>query len=86
MKQEGHPLRPFFNEWPKSKDSWFGREDERSNQTALSQLNSQYPFSCRLLTSLQRALNPRMVRFKLGEVSVCEHQPTESCTYILADN
>ncbi|KAJ1415168.1 Glutamine-Leucine-Glutamine, QLQ [Sesbania bispinosa] len=60
MKEEGQPLRPFFNEWPKGRDSWSGLEDERSNQTAFSQLSSQYPFQCHLLTSLQQALNPHM--------------------------
>ncbi|OIW05570.1 hypothetical protein TanjilG_23356 [Lupinus angustifolius] len=47
VKQEGHPLRPFFNEWPKSKESWFGQEDERSNQTALSttQLSISIPMA-----------------------------------------
>ncbi|KAK7258174.1 hypothetical protein RIF29_32677 [Crotalaria pallida] len=35
-KQEGQHLHPFFNEWPKSRESWFGQEDERSNHTALS--------------------------------------------------
>ncbi|KAG4386224.1 hypothetical protein GLYMA_11G008500v4 [Glycine max] len=36
VKQEGQSLRPFFDEWPKSRDSWSGLEDERSNHTQLS--------------------------------------------------
>ncbi|WJX43701.1 hypothetical protein P8452_30765 [Trifolium repens] len=36
VKEEGQPLRPFFNEWPKSRESWSGLENERSNQTAFS--------------------------------------------------
>ncbi|CAJ1934110.1 unnamed protein product [Sphenostylis stenocarpa] len=47
LKEEGHPLRSFFNEWPKSRDSWSGLEDERSNQTAFSttQLSISIPMS-----------------------------------------
>ena len=35
-KQESQPLRPFFDEWPKARDSWSELEDERSNRTQLS--------------------------------------------------
>ncbi|MCI13957.1 growth-regulating factor 5-like, partial [Trifolium medium] len=44
---EGQPLRPFFNEWPKRRESWSGLEDERSNQTAFSttQLSISIPMS-----------------------------------------
>ncbi|XP_057456869.1 growth-regulating factor 4-like isoform X2 [Lotus japonicus] len=47
VKEEGQPLRPFFNEWPKSRESWSGLEDERSNQTAFSttQLSMSIPMS-----------------------------------------
>ncbi|KAH1224483.1 Growth-regulating factor 5 [Glycine max] len=47
VKEEGQPLRPFFNEWPKSRESWSGLEDERSNQTAFSttQLSISIPMS-----------------------------------------
>lgn len=31
LKQEGQSLRPFFDEWPKSRESWSALEDERSN-------------------------------------------------------
>ncbi|XVE62329.1 hypothetical protein DITRI_Ditri06bG0109200 [Diplodiscus trichospermus] len=34
VKHEGQSLRPFFDEWPKTRDSWSALEDERSNQTA----------------------------------------------------
>ncbi|KAL5182160.1 Growth-regulating factor 3 [Glycine soja] len=36
VKQEGQSGRPFFDEWPKSRDSWSGLEDERSDHTQLS--------------------------------------------------
>ncbi|KAG5061635.1 hypothetical protein JHK87_002664 [Glycine soja] len=36
VKQEGQFLRPFFDEWPKRRDSWSGLEDEGSNHTQLS--------------------------------------------------
>ncbi|KAK7263978.1 hypothetical protein RJT34_31578 [Clitoria ternatea] len=47
VKQEGQPLRPFFNEWPNNRESWSGLEDERSNQTAFSttQLSISIPMS-----------------------------------------
>ncbi|CAI8615978.1 unnamed protein product [Vicia faba] len=47
VKEEGQPLRSFFNEWPKSRESWSGLEDERSNQTAFSttQLSISIPMS-----------------------------------------
>lgn len=47
VKQEGQSLRPFFDEWPRSKDSWSGLEDERSNQTSFSttQLSISIPMS-----------------------------------------
>ncbi|RDY10653.1 Growth-regulating factor 3, partial [Mucuna pruriens] len=36
VKQEGQSLLSFFDEWPKSKESWSSLENERSNQTQLS--------------------------------------------------
>ncbi|XP_020082731.1 growth-regulating factor 5-like [Ananas comosus] len=36
VKPENQPLRPFFDEWPRTKDSWSDIEDERSNRTSLS--------------------------------------------------
>ncbi|KAI5389583.1 hypothetical protein KIW84_075029 [Lathyrus oleraceus] len=47
VKEEGQPLRSFFNEWPKSRESWSGLEDERSNQIAFSttQLSISIPMS-----------------------------------------
>ncbi|XP_057483868.1 growth-regulating factor 4-like isoform X2 [Actinidia eriantha] len=35
-KQEGQSLRPFFDEWPKTRDTWSALEDERSNVTSFS--------------------------------------------------
>ncbi|XP_007219489.1 growth-regulating factor 4 isoform X1 [Prunus persica] len=47
VKQEGQSLRPFFDEWPKGRDSWSGLEDERSNQTSFSttQLSISIPMT-----------------------------------------
>ncbi|CAK8575576.1 unnamed protein product [Lathyrus sativus] len=47
VKEEGQPLRSFFNEWPKSRESWSGLEDERSNQITFSttQLSISIPMS-----------------------------------------
>ncbi|KAL5834688.1 hypothetical protein ACOSQ4_014185 [Xanthoceras sorbifolium] len=47
VKQEGQSLRPFFDEWPKTRDSWSGLEDERSNQTSFSttQLSISIPLA-----------------------------------------
>ncbi|KAK7405939.1 hypothetical protein VNO78_07551 [Psophocarpus tetragonolobus] len=37
QQQESHSLRPFFDEWPKSREnSWSGLEDERSNHSTLN--------------------------------------------------
>ncbi|KAL4341137.1 hypothetical protein GQ457_08G006050 [Hibiscus cannabinus] len=35
-KHEGQSLRPFFDEWPKTRDSWSALQDNRSNQTSFS--------------------------------------------------
>ena len=47
VKQEGQSLRPFFDEWPKTRDSWSGLEEERSNQTSFSttQLSISIPMA-----------------------------------------
>ncbi|XP_044480995.1 growth-regulating factor 3-like [Mangifera indica] len=47
IKQEGQSLRPFFDEWPKARDTWSCLEDERSNQTSVSttQLSISIPMS-----------------------------------------
>lgn len=47
VKQEGQSLRPFFDEWPKTRESWSGLEDERSNQTSFSttQLSISIPMT-----------------------------------------
>ncbi|KAK9914734.1 hypothetical protein M0R45_038492 [Rubus argutus] len=47
LRQEGQSLRPFFDEWPKGRDSWSGLEDERSNQTSFSttQLSISIPMT-----------------------------------------
>lgn len=46
-KQEGQSLRPFFDEWPKARDSWSGLEEDRSNQTSFSttQLSISIPMA-----------------------------------------
>ncbi|ESW29080.1 hypothetical protein PHAVU_002G041800 [Phaseolus vulgaris] len=47
MKQEGQSLQPFFDEWPKSRESWCSLQDERSNHTNFSttQLSISIPMS-----------------------------------------
>ncbi|KAF8380793.1 hypothetical protein HHK36_028287 [Tetracentron sinense] len=47
VKQEGQSLRPFFDEWPKTRDSWSDLEDERSNRTSFSttQLSISIPMA-----------------------------------------
>uniref|UniRef100_A0A0A9FC77 Growth-regulating factor n=1 Tax=Arundo donax TaxID=35708 RepID=A0A0A9FC77_ARUDO len=36
VKQENQPLRPFFDEWPATRDSWSDLDDARSNRTSFS--------------------------------------------------
>ena len=48
VKHEGQSLRPFFDEWPKTRDSWSALEDERSNQTtsfSTTQLSISIPMA-----------------------------------------
>uniref|UniRef100_A0A5B7AMF9 Growth-regulating factor n=1 Tax=Davidia involucrata TaxID=16924 RepID=A0A5B7AMF9_DAVIN len=47
VKQEGQSLRPFFDEWPRTRDTWSGLEDKRSNQTSFSttQLSISIPMA-----------------------------------------
>ncbi|XP_057970015.1 growth-regulating factor 4-like isoform X2 [Malania oleifera] len=47
VKQEGQSLRPFFDEWPKARDSWSGLEEDRSNHTSFSttQLSISIPMA-----------------------------------------
>ncbi|CAL0332066.1 unnamed protein product [Lupinus luteus] len=47
VKHESQSLRPFFDEWPKNKDSWSGLEDEESNHKGFSttQLSMSIPMS-----------------------------------------
>ncbi|OMO96685.1 hypothetical protein COLO4_15135 [Corchorus olitorius] len=47
VKHEGQSLRPFFDEWPKTRESWSALEDERSNQTSFSttQLSISIPMA-----------------------------------------
>ncbi|KAK6926206.1 Glutamine-Leucine-Glutamine, QLQ [Dillenia turbinata] len=47
VKQEGQSLRPFFDEWPKTRDSWSSIEDKRSNQSLFSttQLSISIPMA-----------------------------------------
>ncbi|KAM7273506.1 hypothetical protein ACFE04_028170 [Oxalis oulophora] len=46
-QQEGQPLRPFFDEWPKTRDSWSCLDDEKSNQSSFSttQLSISIPMT-----------------------------------------
>lgn len=47
VKQEGQSLRPFFDEWPKARDSWPDLEEERSNRNSFSttQLSISIPMA-----------------------------------------
>ncbi|KAJ8762718.1 hypothetical protein K2173_012210 [Erythroxylum novogranatense] len=47
VRQDGQPLRPFLDEWPKTRDSWSSLEDDRSNQTSFSttQLSISIPMT-----------------------------------------
>ncbi|KAL6606322.1 hypothetical protein ACP70R_041975 [Stipagrostis hirtigluma subsp. patula] len=36
VKQENQPLRPFFDEWPATRDSWSEMDDARSNRSSFS--------------------------------------------------
>ncbi|XP_043695754.1 growth-regulating factor 4-like [Telopea speciosissima] len=47
VKQEVQSLRPFFDEWPKTRDSWSDLEDDRSNRTSFSttQLSISIPMA-----------------------------------------
>ncbi|KAK1286576.1 Growth-regulating factor 4 [Acorus calamus] len=47
VKQEAQSLRPFFDEWPKARDSWSDLDDERSNRSSFSttQLSISIPMA-----------------------------------------
>ncbi|KAF9625009.1 hypothetical protein IFM89_017005 [Coptis chinensis] len=47
VKQEGQSLRPFFDEWPKTRDAWSDLDDDRSNRTSFSttQLSISIPMA-----------------------------------------
>ncbi|CAK7333697.1 unnamed protein product [Dovyalis caffra] len=47
VKQDAQSLRPFFDEWPKNRDTWSALEDDRSNQTSFSttQLSISIPMA-----------------------------------------
>ncbi|KAJ6763320.1 hypothetical protein OIU79_023965 [Salix purpurea] len=46
-KQDGHSLRPFFDEWPKNRETWSGLEDDSSSHTSISttQLSISIPMA-----------------------------------------
>ncbi|KAB5529707.1 hypothetical protein DKX38_019788 [Salix brachista] len=46
-KQDGHSLRPFFDEWPKNRETWSGLEDDSSSHTSFSttQLSISIPMA-----------------------------------------
>lgn len=75
VKHENQPLRPFFDEWPRTKDSWSDIEDERSNRTSLSttQLSISIPMvSSAFSTTSSRSPNGLLFRF-LGITLWCIH-------------
>ncbi|KAK2995056.1 hypothetical protein RJ640_024514 [Escallonia rubra] len=45
VKQEQHSMRPFFDEWPKTRESWCDVDEDRSNKNAYSttQLSMSIP-------------------------------------------
>ncbi|XP_059656974.1 growth-regulating factor 4-like isoform X2 [Cornus florida] len=44
VQQEHHPMRPFFDEWPNTGESWSGFDDQRSNKNAFTtQLSISVP-------------------------------------------
>ncbi|KAK1324766.1 Growth-regulating factor 4 [Acorus calamus] len=47
VKHEAQSLRPFFDEWPKARDSWSDLDDERSNRSSFSttQLSISIPMA-----------------------------------------
>ncbi|RWR98173.1 growth-regulating factor 4-like protein [Cinnamomum micranthum f. kanehirae] len=47
VKQESQSLRPFFDEWPKARDSWTDLEEERANRNSFSttQLSISIPMA-----------------------------------------
>lgn len=47
VKHESQSLRPFFDEWPATRDMWSDLEDDRSNQNSFSttQLSISIPMS-----------------------------------------
>uniref|UniRef100_A0A6V7QX30 Growth-regulating factor n=1 Tax=Ananas comosus var. bracteatus TaxID=296719 RepID=A0A6V7QX30_ANACO len=47
VKHESQTLRPFFDEWPKGRDSWTDIDEERSNRVSLSttQLSISIPMT-----------------------------------------
>lgn len=47
VKQENQTLRPFFDEWPKARDSWSDLTDENSNLASFSatQLSISIPMT-----------------------------------------
>ncbi|KAL6911826.1 hypothetical protein ACP4OV_000631 [Aristida adscensionis] len=47
VKQENQTLRPFFDEWPKTRDSWSGLTDENANLASFSatQLSISIPMA-----------------------------------------
>ncbi|MQM04320.1 hypothetical protein Taro_037118 [Colocasia esculenta] len=64
VKHESQPLRPFFDEWPKTRDSWSELEDDRSNRTSFSttQLSISIPMaSSDFSTTSSRSPNVQLV-------------------------
>ncbi|KAG1362761.1 Growth-regulating factor 5 [Cocos nucifera] len=60
VKHESQSLRPFFDEWPGTRDMWSDLEDERSNQNSISttQLSISIPMaSSDLSTTNSRSPN-----------------------------
>ncbi|RWW70261.1 hypothetical protein BHE74_00022065 [Ensete ventricosum] len=68
VKHESQFLRPFFDEWPKTRDSWSDMEEDRSNRTSYSttQLSISFPMSSSdFSTTSSKSPNGKSFLFRL---------------------
>ncbi|WOL18290.1 hypothetical protein Cni_G27083 [Canna indica] len=63
VKHEGQYLRPFFDEWPKTRDSWSDLEEDRSNRASFSttQLSMSFPMTSDFSTSSSKSPNSESI-------------------------
>ncbi|KAK1306506.1 Growth-regulating factor 4 [Acorus calamus] len=88
VKQEAQSLRPFFDEWPKARDSWSDLDDERSNRSSFSttQLSISIPMaSSDFSATSSRSPNGRsktnQIQFfsAISKSSADHHSPLNTC-------